>query len=198
MQPYRGYYSYSQHKTKHTDTRESCALREYSLALRLMRVPLPGTLSLSTRHRIVVACRLDTLGSADSLLWAFLGKNNTELFLPRHSGRGMRTREASLRPDSPGEIPRTGHQYKSTDAIASVLLTHVNKKIYFPETREFRAKREYSHALRLENVSLREPLSDLRAANANPQCKPCGLHCRVRFLVRVTNTKAPMRLHRCF
>ena len=27
---------------------------------------------------------------------------------------------------------------------------------------------ENSHALRLENVSLREPLSDLRAANANP------------------------------
>ena len=31
---------------------------------------------------------------------------------------------------------------------------------------------ENLHALRLENVSLREPLSDLRAANANPQCKP--------------------------
>ena len=32
---------------------------------------------------------------------------------------------------------------------------------------EFRALREYSHALRLENASLRESLSDLRAANAN-------------------------------
>ena len=32
---------------------------------------------------------------------------------------------------------------------------------------EFRALREYSHALRLENASLRESLSNLRAANAN-------------------------------
>jgi len=32
---------------------------------------------------------------------------------------------------------------------------------------EFRALREYSHALRLENASLRESLSDGFAANAN-------------------------------
>ena len=32
-----------------------------------------GALALSTRRRIVVVCRLAFLGSANSLLWAFLG-----------------------------------------------------------------------------------------------------------------------------
>ena len=40
-------------------------------------------------------------------------------------------------------------------------------KIHCRRIPEFRALREYSHALRLENASLRESLSDLRAANAN-------------------------------
>ena len=53
-----------------------------------------------TRRRIVVACRLDTLGSADSLLWAFLGKNNTELFLPRHFERQMRTQSCAAHTNS--------------------------------------------------------------------------------------------------
>ena len=35
------------------------------------------------------------------------------------------------------------------------------------KVREFRARREYLHALRLENVLLRKPLSDLRAGYAN-------------------------------
>ena len=49
------------------------AFGENLRALRLVKVLLQGTLSLSTRRRIVVACRLDTLGAVDSLLWAFLG-----------------------------------------------------------------------------------------------------------------------------
>jgi len=102
-----------------------------------------------------------------------------------------------------------GHQYKSTDAIASVLYFHVNEKSILPNARESRLRRntrthgnlacgENLLALRLENVSLREPLSDLRAANANPQCKPYGLHCRVRFLVwgsRIITTGRAGGLH---
>ena len=49
-----------------------------------------------------------------------------------------------------------------------------------PDTRESRLRREFARSP-LKNASLCESLSDGFAANANPQCKPRGLHCRVRF-----------------
>ena len=49
---------------------------------------------------------------------------------------------------------------------------------------------ENSRALRLENASLRESLSDLRAANANPARRAYGSTRRVRFLVWGGNTKS--------
>ena len=66
----------------------------------------------------------------------------------------------ALRLALPGEIPRTGHQYKSTDAIASVLLTHVNKKVYFPETRESRLRREFARSSPGECLAARAALRE--------------------------------------
>ena len=95
----------------------------------------------------------------------------------------------ALRLALPGEIPRTGHQYKSTDAIASVLFVLVKQRQTKSNYGNL-AFGENLRALRLENAPLRGSLSDLRAANANPARRACGSTRRVRFLVRVTNTKS--------
>ena len=86
---------------------------------------------------------------------------------------------------TPGTVPCVVSEGHDTAGLSPVSWRE-NAKVKYGNL----AFGENTLALRLENVSLREPLSDLRAGYANPQCKPYGLHCRVRFLVRVTNTKS--------